>query len=129
MLIDRGSSPDLSTPKRETADLSTTSLALKAVTPDSDSPENLDDPPRPSRRAIALGALGVLAAGAAVAVAGFTGGGGTPSPVTPQAVGVDTQHGQLDTYPLHDEKPMRAIGKGVPGVTPTTPSPTPSRTP
>ena len=59
-----------------------------------------------------LGAVGVLAAGAAVATVGFF---GAPTPATtqaPQAV-INTQSGQLGTLPLHDEKPMRAIGKGV----------------
>lgn len=124
--------PGRSTPERETPELAPPWLAWKAVTPDSDSPENLDVSPRPTRRAILLGALGVLAAGAMVAVAGFLAGGGTPTGTIAQAVGVDTQHGQLGTYALHDEKPMRAIGKGVVGVTPTGPattSPTPTPTP
>jgi hypothetical protein len=59
-----------------------------------------------------LGAVGVLAAGTAVAAIGFF---GAPAPATtspPEAV-VNTQSGQLGTLPLHDEKPMRAIGKGV----------------
>ena len=58
-----------------------------------------------------LGSVGVLVAGAAVAAIGFF-GAPTPAPtLAPEAV--DTQSGQLGTLPLHDEKPMRAIGKGV----------------
>ena len=59
-----------------------------------------------------LGAVGVLTAGAAVAAAGFFGAPTPATPLTPQAV-INTQSGQLGTLPLHDEKPMRAIGKGV----------------
>ena len=59
-----------------------------------------------------LGAVGVLAAGAAVAAIGFFGAPAPASKLAPQAV-INTQSGQLDTFPLHDEKPMRAIGKGV----------------
>jgi hypothetical protein len=84
-------------------------VAWDAVTPDTGLPDRI---PRLSRRAIVLGAVGVLVAGAAVATVGFF---GAPAPATteaPQAV-VNTQSGQLGTLPLHDEKPMRAIGKGV----------------
>ena len=76
-----------------------------------------------------LGAVTVLVAGAAVAAVGFL---AAPVPVaapTQQAAGVNPQGGQLTTYPLSDEKPMRAIGKGVPGVGVSAPSPTPSVTP
>jgi hypothetical protein len=58
-----------------------------------------------------LGAVGVLVAGAAVAAIGFFGAPG-PSTSLP-AVAINTQSSQLGTLPLHDEKPMRAIGKGV----------------
>lgn len=59
-----------------------------------------------------LGAVGVLVAGGAVAAIGFFGAPApTPAPA-PEAV-INTQSGQLGTLPLHDEKPMRAIGKGV----------------
>jgi hypothetical protein len=87
---------------------------------------------RPSLRALALGVVGVLAAGAVVAVAGFLAGGGTPAALVPDAAGLNTQDGQLSTYSLQDEKPMRAIAKGVPGETPSgsmagsTPTPTPT---
>jgi hypothetical protein len=58
-----------------------------------------------------LGAVGVLVAGAAVAAIGFF---GAPSASTGlPAEAINTQSGQLGTLPLHDEKPMRAIGKGV----------------
>lgn len=60
-----------------------------------------------------LGAVGVLAAGAAVAVIGFFGAPAAAPTLAPEAV--NTQSGQLGTLPLHDEKPMRAIGKGVAG--------------
>jgi hypothetical protein len=59
-----------------------------------------------------LGAFGVLVAGAMVAAIGFFGAPTPASTLAPQAV-VNTQSGQLGTLPLHDEKPMRAIGKGV----------------
>ncbi len=59
-----------------------------------------------------LGAVGVLVAGVAVAAAGFFGAPTPASTLAPQAV-INTQSGQLGTLPLHDEKPMRAIGKGV----------------
>ncbi len=59
-----------------------------------------------------LGALAVLVGGAAVAAVGFFGAHVPAAEVAPQAV-VNTQSGQLGTLPLHDEKPMRAIGKGV----------------
>ena len=59
-----------------------------------------------------LGAAGVLVAGAAVAAVGFFGAPAPASTLAPEAI-VNTQSGQLDTLPLHDEKPMRAIGKGV----------------
>ena len=59
-----------------------------------------------------LGAVGVLVASAAVAAVGFFGAPTPESRLAPQAV-VNTQSGQLGTLPLHDEKPMRAIGKGV----------------
>jgi len=58
-----------------------------------------------------LGAVGVLVAGAAVAAIGFFGAPAPATTVAPEAV--NTQSGQLGTLPLHDEKPMRAIGKGV----------------
>ncbi|MEP6843521.1 MAG: hypothetical protein ABJA11_08365 [Pseudolysinimonas sp.] len=79
------------------------------MTPDTGIPDRI---PRLSRRAIVLGAVGVLAAGTVVAAIGFF---GVPAPATTfaQQVVVNTQSGQLTTYPLHDEKPMRAIGKGV----------------
>jgi hypothetical protein len=55
----------------------------------------------------------MLIAGAAVATVGFFAAPIPEPTVAPQAV--DPQHGgQLGTLPLHDEKPMRAIGKGVP---------------
>ena len=59
-----------------------------------------------------LGAVGVLVAGAAVAAIGFFGAPAPATTLTPEAV-TNTQSGQLGTLPLHDEKPMRAIGKGV----------------
>jgi hypothetical protein len=59
-----------------------------------------------------LGAAGVLVAGTAVAAIGFFGAPVPASTLAPEAV-VNTQSGQLGTLPLHDEKPMRAIGKGV----------------
>jgi hypothetical protein len=106
------------------------------VTPDTDDPDAPDRIARPSGRAILLGVIGVLFAGAAVAVAGFLAGGTGAVGIAPEAVGVSTQHGQLGTFPLHDEKPMKAIGKGIPGSrlpssaeTPTpTPTPSPSAT-
>ncbi|MEO6115679.1 MAG: hypothetical protein ABIP33_04785, partial [Pseudolysinimonas sp.] len=67
---------------------------------------------RPSRRVIVLGSIGVLVAGAAVATVGFFGAPAPATTLAPEAV-VNTQSGQLGTLPLHDEKPMRAIGKGV----------------
>jgi hypothetical protein len=99
------------------------------VTPDTDSPDAPDRIARPSGRAILLGAIGVLVAGAAVAAAGFLAGGADFSRVAPEAVGVDTQHGQLNTFPLHDEKPMKGIGKGAHGTASPSPSATPSATP
>jgi len=59
-----------------------------------------------------LGAVGVLVAGAAVAAVGFF-GAPVPAATFAQHAAVNTQNGQLGTFPLHDEKPMRAIGKGV----------------
>ncbi len=59
-----------------------------------------------------LGAVGVLVAGAVVAAVGFFGAPAPATTLAPQAI-INTQSGQLDTFPLHDEKPMRAIGKGV----------------
>lgn len=59
-----------------------------------------------------LGAAGVLAASTAVAAIGFFGAPVPATTVGPEAV-TGTQSGQLGTLPLHDEKPMRAIGKGV----------------
>ena len=59
-----------------------------------------------------LGAVGVLVAGAAVAVVGFFGAPAPQPTLAPEAV-VTPQSQQLGTLPLHDEKPMRAIGKGV----------------
>jgi ferric-dicitrate binding protein FerR (iron transport regulator) len=97
------------------------------VTPDSDSPEAPDRMPRPSRRALALGAAGVLLAGAVVAAAGFLAGGANAERIPPEGARVNTQHGQLDTFSLHDEKPMKAIGKGVPEK--TSPTATPTSTP
>jgi hypothetical protein len=101
------------------------------VTPDTDDPDAPDRIARPSGRAILLGVIGVLFAGAAVAVAGFLAGGSDLSRAAPDAVGLNTQSGQLGTFPLHDEKPMKAIGKGMPGATPSSPTPTasPSATP
>jgi ferric-dicitrate binding protein FerR (iron transport regulator) len=99
------------------------------VTPDSESPDPTDRATRPSLRALALGSAGVLVAGAAVAVAGFLAGGGTPAAIVPQAASLNTQHGQLDTYALHDEKPMRAIAKGVAGEASSSATPTPTPTP
>ncbi len=61
-----------------------------------------------------LGAAGVLAAGAIVAAFGFFGAAPAATTLAPQAV-INPQSGQLGTLPLHDEKPMRAIGKGVAG--------------
>jgi len=64
-----------------------------------------------------LGAAGVLAAGAAVATIGYLSVPVPSTTVSPQAGDSgngQTQSGQLGTLPLHDEKPMRAIGKGVP---------------
>jgi len=98
------------------------------VTPDTDDPDAPDRIARPSGRAILLGVIGVLFAGAAVAVAGFLAGGTDLSRTAPDAVGLSTQSGQLGTFPLHDEKPMKAIGKGMPGSVSTGPSPTPSPT-
>jgi hypothetical protein len=116
------------------------------VTPHSETPDSeaADNNPRLSRRAIALGSVGVLAAGAAVAAAGFLGGSSAVPREAPQAGGTDsgggqTQQGQLGTLPLHDEKPMRAIGKGVasevspsgtpPAASPPTPHATSSASP
>jgi hypothetical protein len=99
------------------------------VTPDTDDPDAPDRIARPSGRAILLGVFGVLIAGAAVAVAGFLAGGSDVSRTAPDAVGVSTQSGQLGTLPLHDEKPMKQIGKGLPGSVDAGPSPTPSTTP
>jgi hypothetical protein len=79
------------------------------VTPDTGETDRF---PRPSRRAIVLGAVGMLIAGSAVATVGFFAAPMPAPTVAPQAV--DPQSGQLGTLPLHDEKPMRAIGKGVP---------------
>lgn len=59
-----------------------------------------------------LGAAAMLVAGAAVATVGFFAAPAPAPEVAPQAV--DSQSGQLGTLPLHDEKPMRGIGKGVP---------------
>ena len=94
----------------------------------------LDRNPRPPRRTVVFGAAVVLAAGVAVAAVGFL-AAPVPAPVSSQqAAGADTQNGQLTTYPLHDEKPMRMIGKGVPGSAvssepPTsTPAPAPAPT-
>jgi hypothetical protein len=58
-----------------------------------------------------LGAVGVLVAGTAVAAVGFFAAPAPATTLSPEAV--TTQSGQLGTLPLHDEKPMRAIGKGV----------------
>ncbi len=80
------------------------------MTPDTGETDRI---PRSSRRAIALGILGVLLAGAAVAVLGFSGAHTPSSQRAPHVVAINTQSGQLHTYSLHDEKPMRAIGKGV----------------
>jgi hypothetical protein len=103
------------------------------VTPDTDDPDAPDRIARPSGRAILLGVIGVLFAGVAVAVAGFLAGGTDLSRSAPDAVGINTQSGQLGTFPLHDEKPMKRIGKGVPGPGASggssTPSATPSATP
>ena len=99
------------------------------MTPDTDDPDAPDRIARPSGRAILLGVIGVLFAGAAVAVAGFLAGGTDLSRTAPDAVGLNTQSGQLGTFPLHDEKPMKAIGKGVPGSASATPSSTPTPTP
>jgi hypothetical protein len=60
-----------------------------------------------------LGALGVLLAGALVAALGFFGAHSPSSHLAPDVVAISTQSGQLHTFALHDEKPMRAIGKGV----------------
>jgi hypothetical protein len=103
------------------------------VTPDTDDPDAPDRIARPSGRAILLGVIGLLFAGAAVAVAGFLAGGTNVVGTAPEAVGVSTQYGQLGTFPLHDEKPMKAIGKGVPASrlpsSARTPTPTPTPTP
>lgn len=88
------------------------------MTPDTDYPDVPDRIARPSARAILLGVVGVLLAGAAVALAGLLAGGADLSQIAPEKVAVSTQHGQLGTLPLHDEKPMKGIGKGVRGVTP-----------
>jgi hypothetical protein len=80
------------------------------VTPDTGAPERA---PRPSARAIVLGAVGVLAAGSAVAALGFFAAKAQPSMSPSDRVAIGTHSGQLGTLPLHDEKPMRAIGKGV----------------
>lgn len=101
----------------------------QAVTPDTDDPDAPDRIARPSGRAILLGIFGVLFAGAAVAVAGFLAGGTDFSRSAPDAVGVNTQSSQLGTFPLHDEKPMKRIGKGMPGSEAVEPTPTPSATP
>jgi hypothetical protein len=93
------------------------SVGWEAVTPDSDSPDAPDRITRPSRRAIALGVVGVLAAGVVVAVAGFL-GAPTASSTAPQSERLSTHSGQLTTYPLHDEKEMRRLAKGVPAVSP-----------
>lgn len=111
-------------PERETAERANPWIALTLVTPDSDSPEAPDRMPRPSRRALVLGAVGVLLAGAVVAAAGFLAGGANVARIAPEGAGVNTQHGQLDTFSLHDEKPMKAIGKGVRETTSPTSSPT-----
>ncbi len=79
------------------------------MTPDTGETDRI---PRPSGRTIALGIVGVLLAGAAVAVFGFFGAHAPGSQPAPQ-VAMNTQSGQLHTFPLHDEKPMRAIGKGI----------------
>ena len=84
-------------------------LAWDVVTPDTGGTDRI---PRPSRRAIVLGAAGMLVAGTAVATVGFFAAPAPAPTVVPQAV--DPQGGQLGTLPLHDEKPMRGIGKGVP---------------
>lgn len=55
----------------------------------------------------------MLLAAAAVAAAGFVSAGGVTVVPAPEAGGVGTQSGQLGTLPLHDEKPMKGIGKGV----------------
>ncbi|CAN5479029.1 hypothetical protein BH10ACT6_BH10ACT6_13010 [soil metagenome] len=99
------------------------------MTPDPDDPDAPDRLVRPSGLTIAIGVLGVLLAGAAVAIAGFLAGGTNVARTPPDAVGVDTQHGQLGTFPLHDEKPMKAIGKGVVGGPSATPDATSSATP
>jgi hypothetical protein len=99
------------------------------VTPDTDDPDAPDRLPRPSGLTLAVGVLGVLLAGAAVAVAGFLAGGTHAARIAPEAVGIDTQHGQLGTFPLHDEKPMKAIGKGVAGLPSSVAIATPSATP
>ncbi|MBW4033209.1 MAG: hypothetical protein HIU88_11200 [Acidobacteria bacterium] len=96
------------------------------MTPDSEYPDPNDRATRPSFRALVLGSAGVLVAGAVVAIAGFLAGGGTPEAIVPQAAGVNTQHGQLDTFALHDEKPMRAIAKGVAGEASSSATPTPT---
>lgn len=75
-----------------------------------------------------LGTISVLLAGAAVAFVGFLAAGADISRIAPGAIGINTQSGQLGTLPLHDEKPMKAIGKGVPGSLPSSTS-SPSRTP
>ncbi|MDP9026274.1 MAG: hypothetical protein M3N46_01805 [Actinomycetota bacterium] len=103
------------------------------MTPDTDDPDAPDRIARPSGRAILLGVIGVLVAGVAVAVAGFLAGGTDLTRTAPDAVGVSTQSGQLTTFPLHDEKPMKAIGKGTRGSgTPaatSTPAPASALTP
>ena len=97
-----------SSPEREPVAGARRSVTWDAVTPDTGIPDRI---PRLSRRAIVLGAVGVLAASGVVAAVGFF---GAPSPATtPAPQAVNTQSGQLGTLPLHDEKPMRAIGKGV----------------
>ncbi|MFC5502196.1 hypothetical protein ACFPJ4_08085 [Lysinimonas soli] len=83
------------------------------MTPDTGTP---DRAPRPSRRTIVFGVIVVLVAGALVALIGFV---AAPVPVaatTERLAAVDPRGGQLTTYPLSDEKPMRAIGKGVAGA-------------
>lgn len=60
-----------------------------------------------------LGAVGVLVAAAAVAAVGFVGAHGATAQQPPEVAAISTQSGQLPTFALHDEKPMRAIGKGV----------------
>ncbi len=93
------------------------------MTPDSLSPDLPDRMARPSRRAVVLGSFVLLLAGAAVASVGFIAAGADVSQIVPNAIVLNTGTGQLGTLPLHDEKPMKAIGKGVPGRSPSRPSP------